>query len=126
MITQRIVQIHVPSNWECQGFGTPIYTNIIYPFPVTPPVVPKDNPTGCYTHTFDLAEDWTKNKRSAAAVYRLVVLPRQFHHLAVALTHLTLIVQVVSAIRGSGLCILLLGEWDHGWLCTGYLPIFRV
>lgn len=95
MITQRIVQIHVPSNWECQGFGTPIYTNIIYPFPVTPPVVPKDNPTGCYTHNFDLAEDWTKNKRSAAAVYRLVALPRQFHFLG---PYITLMVQVVSAI----------------------------
>lgn len=57
------LQIPVPSNWECQGFGTPIYTNIIYPFPVTPPYVPKDNPTGCYTHTFDVAEDWTKNRR---------------------------------------------------------------
>ncbi|KAA6422205.1 MAG: hydrolyzing O-glycosyl compounds [Trebouxia sp. A1-2] len=56
-------KIQVPSNWECQGFGTPIYTNIIYPFPVTPPYVPKDNPTGCYTHTFDIAEDWTNNKR---------------------------------------------------------------
>ncbi|KAL3153868.1 hypothetical protein ABBQ32_013441 [Trebouxia sp. C0010 RCD-2024] len=60
--TSQWSKIPVPSNWECQGFGTPIYTNIIYPFPVTPPYVPKDNPTGCYTHTFDVAENWTTNR----------------------------------------------------------------
>ena len=24
--------IPVPSNWEMEGYGTPIYTNITYPF----------------------------------------------------------------------------------------------
>eukprot|EP00877_Chromochloris_zofingiensis_P007801 jgi/Chrzof1/3274/Cz12g19050.t1 len=44
--------ISVPSNWECRGHGTPIYTNFVYPIPVDPPFVPVDNPTGCYRHTF--------------------------------------------------------------------------
>src|SRR5690606_11196149 len=29
-------EIPVPSNWELKGFGIPIYTNIIYPFPKNP------------------------------------------------------------------------------------------
>ena len=29
--------IQVPSNWECQGFDRPIYTNLFYPFPMDPP-----------------------------------------------------------------------------------------
>ncbi|PRW56286.1 Beta-galactosidase isoform A [Chlorella sorokiniana] len=41
-------QVAVPTNWECQGFGRPQYTNFVYPFPVNPPFVPEDNPTGCY------------------------------------------------------------------------------
>jgi len=43
----------VPSNWECQGHGQPIYTNFQYPFPLTPPVVPEANPTGCYRYIFN-------------------------------------------------------------------------
>ena len=31
--------IKVPSNWELQGYGQPIYTNIVYPFPVTYPTM---------------------------------------------------------------------------------------
>mmetsp|Transcript_1417 Transcript_1417/g.4107 ORF Transcript_1417/g.4107 Transcript_1417/m.4107 type:complete len:1200 (-) Transcript_1417:2086-5685(-) len=45
-------KIRVPSNWECEGYGQPRYTNFQYPFPLTPPFVPKQNPTGCYRHTF--------------------------------------------------------------------------
>lgn len=26
-------QVTVPTNWECQGFGRPQYTNFVYPFP---------------------------------------------------------------------------------------------
>src|SRR5690349_673058 len=36
--------IAVPSNWELKGFGIPIYTNIIYPFPKNPPFVGDNNP----------------------------------------------------------------------------------
>ncbi len=52
--------IPVPSNWELQGYGTAIYTNVIYPFPVNPPFVPKDdNPVGCYRTTFDIPKSWS-------------------------------------------------------------------
>jgi beta-galactosidase len=52
--------IEVPGNWELQGHGIAIYTNIIYPFePVDPPFVPvDDNPVGCYRTTFQLPADW--------------------------------------------------------------------
>lgn len=52
-------QIQVPSNWELQGYGTAIYTNIVYPFVVNPPFIdPADNPVGCYQRNFDLPENW--------------------------------------------------------------------
>lgn len=52
------VPMPVPSNWQMQGFDTPIYTNVTYPFAVNPPFVPQQNPTGCYSLTFDVNEDW--------------------------------------------------------------------
>ncbi|XP_011000564.1 PREDICTED: beta-galactosidase-like [Populus euphratica] len=48
----------VPSNWEMHGYDRPIYTNVIYPFPVDPPHVPDDNPTGCYRTYFDIPKEW--------------------------------------------------------------------
>ena len=53
-------QIKVPANWELEGHGQPIYTNVQYPFrPVDPPLTPKDkNPSGGYTHFFDLPANW--------------------------------------------------------------------
>ena len=40
--------ISVPGNWEVEGYGVPIYTNVTYPFPLNPPYIPhEDNPTGC-------------------------------------------------------------------------------
>lgn len=56
--------IAVPSNWQLQGYDKPIYTNVKYPFPVNPPYVPTDNPTGCYRTTFTLtAADLTQTQR---------------------------------------------------------------
>ncbi|MFF1449984.1 glycoside hydrolase family 2 TIM barrel-domain containing protein [Streptomyces sp. NPDC058274] len=49
--------IPVPSHWQLQGHGRPAYTNARYPFPVHPPEVPSDNPTGDYRLTFDLPAD---------------------------------------------------------------------
>lgn len=46
--------IAVPSNWQLQGHDKPIYTNVKYPFAVNPPLVPQENPTGCYRSTFSL------------------------------------------------------------------------
>ena len=51
--------IPVPGNWEVEGYGYPIYTNINYPHPKNPPFIPHDdNPTGCYRHTFNIPDDW--------------------------------------------------------------------
>ncbi len=51
--------IKVPSNWELEGYGTPIYTNIKYPFPKNPPYIDnKHNPVGSYKRTFNLPLDW--------------------------------------------------------------------
>ena len=70
--------ILVPSNWELQGFGQPIYTNIIYPFTPDiknggkrnfnymgphPPQFPfiekyRDNPVGSYYRDFTIPKDW--------------------------------------------------------------------
>ena len=50
-------EIPVPSNWEVLGYGVPIYTNIPYPFPPAPPLVPDDwNPVGSYRRTFEVPE----------------------------------------------------------------------
>ncbi len=48
----------VPANWQLHGYDAPIYTNVQYPIPVTPPKVPRDNPTGCYSLTFHVDEAW--------------------------------------------------------------------
>jgi beta-galactosidase/beta-glucuronidase len=48
----------VPSNWQMQGYGTPVYTNVAYPYPVDPPRVPQDNPVGVYRRIFDLPAEW--------------------------------------------------------------------
>lgn len=51
--------IPVPSNWQKHGYGTPIYTNSVYPFPYDPPHPPVEyNPVGSYVRTFTLPDDW--------------------------------------------------------------------
>ncbi|MFC7338019.1 glycoside hydrolase family 2 TIM barrel-domain containing protein [Haloferula chungangensis] len=67
--------IEVPSNWELQGYGQPIYTNITYPFtpeiltrepdwdwkgpqPPRPPKIYRDNPVGSYFRDFKVPADW--------------------------------------------------------------------
>jgi len=61
--------IKVPCNMEMQGYGTPIYTNFIYPFKPNPPKVINDapadwtvskepNPVGSYRRNFDIPGDW--------------------------------------------------------------------
>ncbi len=55
--------IAVPGNWEIEGYGYPIYTNVNYPHPKNPPYIPhEDNPTGCYRHTFTLPEGWASRR----------------------------------------------------------------
>lgn len=51
--------IPVPSNWETEGYGVPIYSNVAYPFPADPPRIPADdNPVGSYRTTFDVPDAW--------------------------------------------------------------------
>jgi len=51
-------EIQVPSCWQMKGYGRPHYTNVVYPFPVDPPRVPTENPTGSYLREFDIPSDW--------------------------------------------------------------------
>jgi beta-galactosidase len=63
-------EIPVPSNWERHGYGTPIYSNITYPFQREAPRVTADppktytaykerNPVGSYRRTFTVPAGWT-------------------------------------------------------------------
>lgn len=55
--------IPVPSNWQLEGYGKPIYTNIPHPFKVDPPLVPKEgNETGYYRTSFTLPDEWSKKE----------------------------------------------------------------
>ena len=48
-------RITVPMSWQYaldRGYDTPDYVNQKYPFPVMPPEVPADNPTGIYERSF--------------------------------------------------------------------------
>lgn len=51
--------IKVPSNFQMEGYGYPVYTNIPYPWsPVTPPTVPdEDNWTALYRRDFQVAPE---------------------------------------------------------------------
>jgi beta-galactosidase len=53
-------EIAVPSNWQLQGYGHPIYTNIRYAWgDADPPRVPHDlNTVGSYRREFTIPEAW--------------------------------------------------------------------
>lgn len=60
-------EIPVPSNWEMHGYGTPIYTNVTYPFRNFPSMIlpqkgftneKETNPVGSYRRTFQLPATW--------------------------------------------------------------------
>lgn len=55
-------EIEVPSCWEMQGFGYPIYTNTAYPFNYAPPFIRRDNPVGSYVRTFNVPEGWDSGR----------------------------------------------------------------
>jgi beta-galactosidase len=64
-------EVTVPGHWVLQGdgaFGLPIYTNHLYPFPVDPPRVPTENPTGDHLRVFDLPEDWPELSEGGAVI----------------------------------------------------------
>jgi beta-galactosidase len=55
-------EIEVPSNWEIQGYGIPIYVNSDYEFspenPQPPNIPDDDNPVGSYRLFFTVPESW--------------------------------------------------------------------
>ncbi|HHY83492.1 MAG TPA: DUF4981 domain-containing protein [Clostridiales bacterium] len=73
-------RIKVPGNWELQGYGKPVYTNVLYPFKdapgekyllnisknknhdichrYNPPYVPEENACGVYRRTFILPDSF--------------------------------------------------------------------
>ena len=52
-------EIPVPSNWQLQGYGVPIYTNVNYPFPKNAPDIPAEiNPVGSYRKSFEIPQNW--------------------------------------------------------------------
>ena len=48
----------VPGNWQMYGYGTPMYSSSKYPFPIDPPYVPLETPTGCYIRDFHVPAAW--------------------------------------------------------------------
>ena len=61
-------EIDVPSCWEMLGYGTPLYTNVTYPFLNNPPFIQaqrgytmekEPNPVGSYRREFALPADWS-------------------------------------------------------------------
>ncbi len=59
-------EITVPSNWEMQGYGIPIYTNIKYPYSIglekIPSIDHQDNPVGSYKRRFTIPDSWVDRK----------------------------------------------------------------
>jgi beta-galactosidase/evolved beta-galactosidase subunit alpha len=54
--------IAVPHHWQLQGYDKPHYTNVNFPFPVDPPHVPNENPTGSYVREFFVSPDWLEEQ----------------------------------------------------------------
>ena len=51
--------IPVPSNWQFHTDDFPLYTNIVYPYEINPPFMPKEyNPIGLYHREFSIDENW--------------------------------------------------------------------
>ena len=61
--TSNWEEIPVPSNWELEGYGVPIYVNDRYPFPKNPPHIPHgNNPVGSYKRFFEIPQSWVERQ----------------------------------------------------------------
>ncbi len=58
----RLDDIEVPSCWQLKGYGNMHYTDVLYPFPINPPFVPQENPTGIYFKDIQI-EDIQENEK---------------------------------------------------------------
>jgi len=88
--------IAVPSHWVLQRtgeWGSPIYTNVVFPFPVEPPFVPDANPTGDHRRRFDVADGFVPD--GGRAVLRFAGVD------SIAIVHLNGV--EVGIVRGSRL-----------------------
>lgn len=56
--TSTMDDITVPGNWQLQGYGKMHYSDLWYNFPINPPFVPTENPTGIYKRTFFIEESF--------------------------------------------------------------------
>lgn len=54
--------LEVPSCWQLNGYGNLHYTDVWYLFPINPPYVPSENPTGIYRKEFLVEKEWTEQK----------------------------------------------------------------
>ncbi len=65
--------IEVPSNWQLQGYGTPVYANTVYTFKKDPPRVMSEpdkkftnykdrNPVGSYRRNFTVPHGWNNKE----------------------------------------------------------------
>lgn len=51
--------IQVPGIMQAQGYGQPLFNNILYPFPLNPPFIPHAmNEVGSYRRDIDIPADW--------------------------------------------------------------------
>ncbi|MFI2361588.1 glycoside hydrolase family 2 TIM barrel-domain containing protein [Promicromonospora sp. NPDC019610] len=63
-------RLAVPGHWQLARaphawpYGVPEYNNVTFPFPIEPPHVPDDNPTGEYRTTLRLPADWPDGGRT--------------------------------------------------------------
>ncbi|MEU1529679.1 glycoside hydrolase family 2 TIM barrel-domain containing protein [Streptomyces fagopyri] len=117
--------IPVPSHWVLQGdgaYGRPIYTNVQYPFPIDPPHVPDENPTGDYRRHFEMAADWSGAERvvlrfdGVESLFRLWVNGEEIG--AASGSRLAHEFDVTSAVRPGGNVV---AVRVHQWSAASYL-----
>ncbi len=55
--------LETPSCWEMKGYGQMHYTDVWYLFPINPPFVPSENPTGIYRRTVEIPENFSGKRK---------------------------------------------------------------
>ncbi|MFR5944446.1 MAG: beta-galactosidase subunit alpha [Megamonas funiformis] len=71
----KMDDITVPGNWQLQGYGKMHYSDLWYNFPINPPYVPTENPTGIYKRTFFVEESYRDKK----IIIRFCVVDSAYH-----------------------------------------------